>query len=113
MKQATLAAVLLLGAPQMRAEMLLQRVVTEIPQPTNLRVHDDRWEPGSETSMHDHPGPAILAVVKGELIEETPDGQSTLRAGQVYWRTARQMHNVKNVGSKPARVLAIHFDPAQ
>jgi quercetin dioxygenase-like cupin family protein len=127
-QQATVAAVLFLvgsaagiplgfalsqGVPQMRVAMLLQRVVTEIPQPTNLRVHDDRWDPGSETSMHDHPGPAILAVVEGELVEETPDGQSTLRAGHVYWRTARQIHNVKNVSGKPARVLAIHFDPAQ
>jgi quercetin dioxygenase-like cupin family protein len=101
------------GAPQMRVEMLLQRVMTEIPQPTNLRVHDDRWDPGAETGMHDHPGPALLAIIEGELVEETPGGQNTLRAGEVHWRAAHQIHNVKNVSGGPARVLAIHFDPAQ
>jgi quercetin dioxygenase-like cupin family protein len=101
------------ATPQMRVEMLLQRVAREIPQPTNLRVHDDRWDPGAETGMHDHPGPALLAVIEGELVEETPQGQNTLRAGQVLWRAAHQMHNVKNVSDKPARVLAIHFDPVQ
>jgi hypothetical protein len=40
-------------------------------------------------------------------------GRNMLRAGQVFWRPARETHNVKNVSSKSARVLAIHFDPAQ
>ena len=128
MRRTTFAALLLLtggaagiplgfalsqATPKMHVEMVLQRVVSEIPQPTKLQVHDDRWDPGAETGMHDHPGPAILAVIEGELVEETPSGQNTLRAGQVFWRAARQTHNVKNVGAKPARVLAIHFDPAQ
>ena len=128
MRPLTLAAFLLLagsaaGIPmgfalsqatsQMRVEIVLQRVVSEIPQPTKLQVHDDRWDPGAETSMHEHPGPVILAVIEGELVEETPDGQTTLRAGRVFWRAAHQMHNVKNVSGKPARVLAIHFDPIQ
>jgi len=47
-------------------------VVNEIPHPANVRVHDDRWDPGAETGMHDHPGPALLVVIEGELIEETP-----------------------------------------
>ena len=62
--------------------------------------------------MHDHPGPVILAVIEGELVEETPGGRNILRAGQVFWRPARDTHNVKNL-SHNARVLAIHFDPAQ
>ena len=101
------------ATPQMRVEMVLQQVVGDIPQPTKLAVHDDRWDPGAETGMHDHPGPAILAVIEGELVEETGSGRTTLRAGQVLWRPARQLHNVKNASAKPARVLAIHFDPAQ
>jgi quercetin dioxygenase-like cupin family protein len=100
------------ATPQLRVDLLLQRVVSEIPQPTNLQIHDDRWDPGAETGMHDHPGPAVLVVIEGELVEETPGGQSTLRAGHVYWRAAQQKHNVKNVSDRPARVLAVHFDPA-
>ena len=44
---------------------------------------------------------------------ETAGGRNILRAGQVFWRPARETHNVKNVSSTAARVLAIHFDPAQ
>jgi quercetin dioxygenase-like cupin family protein len=101
------------AAPQMRAEVVLDRVVDDIPRPANLQVRHDRWDPGAETGVHDHPGPVILAVLEGELIEETADGRNILRAGQVFWRGARQTHNVKNVSDRPARVLAIHFDPAR
>jgi quercetin dioxygenase-like cupin family protein len=99
--------------PQMRVQVLLQHRVTDIPLPANLEVRDDRWDPGAETGTHDHPGPVILAVIEGELVEETPSGRNILRAGQVFWRPAHGAHNVKNVGSTTARVLAIHFDPAQ
>jgi quercetin dioxygenase-like cupin family protein len=99
--------------PQFQVDVVLQRVVSEFPQPIKLEVRHDRWEPGAETGMHEHPGPAILAVLEGELVEETPIGRTVLRAGQVFWRAAAQHHNVKNEGSTPARMLAIHFDPAQ
>ena len=100
-------------APQMRVQVLLQHRATDIPLPANLEVRDDRWEPGAETGPHEHPGPVILAVIKGELVEEAPSGRNVLRAGQVFWRPARERHNVKNVSSTTARVLAIHIDPAQ
>jgi quercetin dioxygenase-like cupin family protein len=101
------------GAPQMRVQVLLQHRATDIPLPANLEVRDDRWDPGAETGEHEHPGPAILVVVDGELVEETPTGRNILRAGQAYWRPARGRHNVKNTGATTARVFAIHFDPAQ
>ena len=128
MRRTTFAALLLLAgsaagiplgfalsqaAPQMRVEIVLQQLVSDIPQPANLQVRDDRWDPGAETGVHEHAGPVILAVIEGELIEETPSGRNTLRAGQVFWRAARQTHNVRNISEKHARVLAIHFDPAR
>ena len=100
-------------APQMRVRVLMQHRVTDIPLPANLEVRDDRWDPGAETGAHAHPGPVILVVIEGELIEDTPSGRNIMRAGQVFWRPARGSHNVKNAGSTSARVLAIHFDPAQ
>lgn len=101
------------AAPQMRVQVLLQHRVTDIPLPANLEVRDDRWDPGAETGVHDHPGPVILAVIEGELVEDTPSGRNILRAGEVLWRPAHRSHNVKNASSTSARVLAIHFDPAQ
>lgn len=100
------------AAPQMRVQVVLQHRFADIPLPANLEVRDDHWDPGAETGMHEHPGPVILAVIEGELVEETPGGRNILRAGQAFWRPARETHNVKNLGEKPARVLAIHFDPA-
>lgn len=100
-------------APQMRVQVLLQHRATDIPLPANLEVRDDRWDPGAETGEHEHPGPVILVVVDGELTEETPAGRNVLRAGQAFWRPARGRHNVRNTGATTARVLAIHFDPAQ
>jgi len=97
----------------MRVQVVLQHRVSDIPLPANLEVRDNRWDPGAETGMHEHPGPVILVVIEGELVEETPSGGNILRAGQVFWRPARETHNVKNAGTTTARVLAIHFDPAQ
>lgn len=128
MRQTSLAALLLLlgGAvgvpfgfalsqalPQMRVHVVLQHRVTDMPLPANLEVRDDRWDPGAETGVHEHPGPVILAVIEGELVEETPGGRNMLRAGQAFWRPAHDTHNVKNTSDKPARVLAIHFDPTR
>jgi len=101
------------AAPQMRVQVVLQHRVADIPLPANLEVRDDRWDPGAETGVHEHPGPVILAVIEGELVEETPSGRNILRAGQAFWRPARGAHNIRNTSEKPARVLAIHFDPAQ
>ena len=101
------------AAAQMHVQVVFQHRVTDVPLPANLEVRDDRWDPGAETGVHDHPGPALLAVIAGELVEDTPAGRNILRAGQVFWRPAHSTHNVKNAGSTTARVLAIHFDPAQ
>src|SRR5262249_54121900 len=101
------------AAAQMRVRVLLQHRATDIPLPANLEVRDDRWDPGAETGEHEHPGPVVLVVIDGELAEETAAGRNVLRAGQAFWRPAREKHNVKNLGSRTARVLAIHFDPVQ
>lgn len=101
------------SAPQMRVQVLLQHRAGDIPLPANLEVRDDRWDPGAETGEHEHPGPVVLVVVDGDLVEETSTGRNILRAGQAYWRPARERHNVRNAGSTTARVLAIHFDPAR
>jgi hypothetical protein len=93
-------------APQMRVQIVLQHRVSDIPLPANLEVRDDRWDPGAETGVHEHPGPVILAVIEGELGEETPSGAR-------YSGVPRETHNVKNTIDRPARVLAIHFDPAR
>ena len=99
------------ASPQIRVEVVLRQVVSNLPQPVDVQVLDDHWDPGAETGVHDHASPVILAVIESELVEETLAGPNALRAGNVVWRAARQTHNVKNVSDKPVRVLAIHFEP--
>ncbi len=73
----------------------------------------DHWEPGGESGRHSHPGPTLIVVWEGELSEWVPGGQATvLKAGNAYWRPAGQEHNVRNLGRKPARAIAVHLDPA-
>ena len=62
------------SSPQMRVEMLLHQLVSDIPQPANVAVHDDRWDPGAETGVHEHPGPVILAVIEASWSRRRPAG---------------------------------------
>src|SRR5262245_24550863 len=98
--------VLAQAAPRLHVEVLLGMVTGEIPRPVKLEARHDRWDPGAETGMHQHPGPVILVVLEGELIEHTPAARTILSTGQVVWRAARQEHNVRNESGKPARILA-------
>ena len=89
------------GAADARPSLLQH--VADIPLPANLEVRDDRWDPGAETGVHEHPGPVVLAVIEGELVEETSSGRNILRAGQAFWRPARETHNVRTPVRSPPR----------
>lgn len=102
------------GAPRMSAHVLLNLVTEELRwKRTNVRVNLDIWEPGSETGRHEHPGPALLYVLEGELQELRAEGPRTLTAGQAVWNRGRTPHNVRNRGDRTARVLAVHLEPAR
>lgn len=102
------------GTPRMRADVLLDLSTDEIPRRTRIHVNLDHWEPGAGTGRHSHPGPTVIVVLEGELGEVLADGRlRTLEAGRAYWRPARAEHDVKNVGGRPARALAVHLDPAR
>lgn len=102
------------GPPKMSAAVLLDITTEELRwAKTNVRVNLDTWEPGSATGAHQHPGPAILHVLEGEL-EETREGATrTLKAGQTVWNRGKIQHNVVNRTDRPARALAIHLDPGR
>ena len=102
------------AAPRMSAQGLLDRVTPELRWPhTNVRAHLDSWEPGAETGRHEHPGPALLYVLEGQLEETTDAGVRTLNAGQVVWNPGKASHNVRNRAERPTRALAIHLDPGR
>lgn len=100
--------------PRMWADLLLDLSIEEVPKRARVRVNLDHWEPGAETGRHTHPGPTVFVMLEGELEEVLGDGRTrTLKAGQAFWKPARTDHNVKNLGGRTARALAVHLDPAQ
>ena len=99
--------------PRMWADVLLDLSTEEIPKRARVHVNLDHWEPGAETGRHRHAGPTLLVMLEGEVEEVLGDGRTrTLRAGQAFWKPVWTDHNVKNVGARPARALAVHLDPA-
>jgi quercetin dioxygenase-like cupin family protein len=101
-------------APRMTAQVILDSVTDELRWPrTAVRVNLDTWEPGAETGRHEHPGPALLYVLEGELEEIRAEGSRTLRTGQAVWSRGRTPHNVRNGGDRVARVLAVHLEAAR
>lgn len=79
---------------------------------THVRVNVDHWDPGAQTALHHHPGPTVIYVLDGELLEVFADGKAvTLRAGQAVWNPSRTTHDVRNATAHPARALAVHLDP--
>lgn len=100
--------------PRMWADVVLELTTDEIPRRTRVHTNIDHWEPGAETGRHTHPGPTVFVMLDGELEETLADGRTrTLKAGQAFWKPARTEHNVRNVGERPARAVAVHLDPAR
>lgn len=100
--------------PRMWADVLLDLSTDEIPRRARVRANLDQWEPGATTGRHSHPGPTLIVVLEGELEEVQGDGRPhPLKAGQAYWKRAGTAHEVRNVGPRPARALAVHLDPAR
>ena len=65
--------------------------------------------PGGAAGKHTHPGEELGYIAEGTL-ELTIDGQppKTLKAGDVFFVPAGVVHDGKNIGSGPAKVLATY-----
>jgi len=66
--------------------------------------------PGGAAGKHTHPGEELGYVVEGTLqleIEGKPP--ITLKAGEVFFVPAGLVHDGKNVGAGPAKVLATYI----
>jgi quercetin dioxygenase-like cupin family protein len=65
--------------------------------------------PGGAAGRHTHPGEELGYILEGTL-ELTVDGKPpvTLKAGDVFFVPAGIVHDGKNVGTGPAKVLATY-----
>ena len=66
--------------------------------------------PGGAAGRHTHPGEELGYVMEGTLQLEI-EGQAprTLKAGETFFIPANTVHDGKNVGSGPAKVLATYI----
>ena len=67
------------------------------------------FQPGAESGRHIHPGEELGYLLEGTL-ELTLDGKppQILKAGEPIFVPAGVVHNARNVGKGPAKVLATY-----
>jgi quercetin dioxygenase-like cupin family protein len=68
------------------------------------------FSPGAGTPKHSHPGEEVGYVLEGQLVVET-EGKPplTLKAGDVFFMPAGQVHAAKNTGTTPAKVISTYI----
>jgi len=66
--------------------------------------------PGGAAGKHTHPGEELGYVLEGTLqLEVAGQPPRTLKAGETFFIPANTVHDGKNVGSGPAKVLATYI----
>ena|SRR5689334_3245233 len=66
--------------------------------------------PGGVAGKHTHPGEELGYVIEGTLeLEIAGQPPRTVKAGEAFFVPAGVVHDGKNIGSGPAKVLATYF----
>lgn len=69
--------------------------------------------PGAETGWHLHPVPSFAYVLEGELEVSLKDGaMKRFSAGQALAEVVGTMHNGRNVGSGPVKLVVFYVGAA-
>jgi quercetin dioxygenase-like cupin family protein len=67
------------------------------------------FAPGGSAGRHRHPGVEIGYVLEGTVVFEHEGRQPvTKKAGEFFQNDVAAAHDAKNIGSSPAKVLAIY-----
>jgi quercetin dioxygenase-like cupin family protein len=100
---------------QVKSTMLLQTDTTAAGQPIRYLPTDKpevtvrivEIPPGGETGWHTHPVPGYGYILSGQLTLEV-EGKKTLTfdSGQAVIESVDLLHNGKNLGTKPLKILA-------
>jgi len=62
--------------------------------------------PGEYIGQHSHRGPDLIVVFEGEVIEQEPGGDRTVKSSESWINQAGEMHAVTNGGATKARLWA-------
>ena len=67
------------------------------------------FAPGGSAGKHTHPGEEITYVLEGTIsLEVQGKPPATLKAGDVFFVEAGKVHDAKNIGTGPAKVVATY-----
>ncbi|WP_028449073.1 MULTISPECIES: cupin domain-containing protein [Chitinibacter] len=78
---------------------------TDAPEATMLHVE---IPVGKETGWHQHPVPGYAYILNGALTVYLKDGSSnTFRAGQGFAEVENTLHNGKNEGNEPVKLVVV------
>ncbi|WP_410499847.1 cupin domain-containing protein [Chitinibacter sp. S2-10] len=78
---------------------------TDQPEATMLQVD---IPVGKETGWHKHPVPGYAYILSGQLTVQLKDGVSnTYRAGQGFAEVQNTLHNGKNEGTEPVKLVVV------
>ena len=65
--------------------------------------------PGAETGWHLHPVPSFGLLLEGELRVQLKDGRTkTLKAGDTLAEVVNTLHNGRNIGSVPVKIIVFY-----
>jgi quercetin dioxygenase-like cupin family protein len=65
-------------------------------------------QPGQQTGWHTHPVPLLGYILEGELtVDYGPQGERVYRRGDALAEAMNQVHNGRNNGQSPVRILAV------
>lgn len=100
--------------PEIKISPLLRTTTTSAGQPLSYPQTDHpeataifvEIPPGAETGWHKHPYPCFAYVLSGHLEVEVENGQTNhLVAGQAMAESINLMHNGRNKGSEPVKLV--------
>lgn len=100
--------------PEIKVTPLLRTTTTSAGQPLVYPQTDHpeataifvEIPPGAETGWHKHPFPCFAYILSGQLEVEVANGQTNhLVAGQAMAESINLLHNGKNKGSEPVKLI--------
>ncbi len=114
MKRIVVLAAALLGCVALYAQQ--PGFTRKLLQDQNLSVNDRHavqalaeFVPGGAAGKHTHPGEELGYVIEGTLqLEIAGEPPRTVKAGESFFVPAGVVHDGKNIGSGPVKVLATY-----
>lgn len=93
---------------------VLDNIELERTEPSDVRIHQVTFNPGSSSGWHTHPGAEMVVVKAGALILQRAPGcdEITVAAGQGVFIPGDTPHLAHNDGKEPTELYTTQIVPA-